>query len=106
MAASLGILFVGITQGILIGVVLSLLLLIARSSRTSIGARSRTGDRRAPRHPSRHDGLEPIAGIVVVRVDGPLFFADADRFRARMHELVAGEARPGRAWSSTPRPST
>ncbi len=36
MGAGLGILFFGIIQGILIGVVLSLLLLIARSSRTSV----------------------------------------------------------------------
>ena len=36
MGAGLGILFFGIIQGILIGVVLSLLLLIARASRTSV----------------------------------------------------------------------
>ena len=35
--------------------------------------------------------LETTAGVVVVRVDGPLFFADADRFRARINELTAAE---------------
>ena len=34
-----------------------------------------------------------LPGILVVRVDGPLFFADADRFRARVRELIA--AHPG-----------
>ena len=94
LAAGLGILFVGITQGILIGVVLSLLLLIARSSRTSIRQLGREPGTGAFLDMSRHDDLEPVASVVVVRVDGPLFFADADRFLARMHEVVAGEADP------------
>ena len=50
VGAGLGILFLGITQGILIGVVLSLLLLIARSSRTSIRQLEREpGQRPVPR---------------------------------------------------------
>ncbi len=88
MGAGLGILFLGITQGILIGVVLSLLLLIARSSRTSIRELNR--DRRTGQFldASRHEGLEPISAVIIARVDGPLFFADADRFRMRLKELV------------------
>ena len=75
-------------QGLLIGVVLSLLLLIWHSSRTSvrelrIDPASGTFHVRA-----RHEGLEPVSGVLVVRVDGPLFFADADRFRARVDELL------------------
>jgi len=90
MGAGLGILFLGITQGILIGVVLSLLLLIWRSSRTSIRELGRDADTGAYHDVSRHQGLEAIPGVLVVRVDGPLFFADADRFRTRLRELAAG----------------
>jgi SulP family sulfate permease len=96
MGAGLGILFVGITQGILIGVVLSLLLLIARSSRTSVrelGRDPRTG---AFHVLSRHEGLELTPGVRIVRVDGPLFFADADAFRTRVREVVADAGPPGR----------
>jgi sulfate permease, SulP family len=86
--AMLGILVFGIIAGIVIGVVLSLLLLIARSSQTSV--------RRLGREPTSgvyhdlHDqaGLQTTPGILVVRIDGPLFFADTDRFRTRVHELV------------------
>jgi SulP family sulfate permease len=35
------------------------------------------------------DGLETTHGVLVVRIDGPLFFADADRFRTRVRELAA-----------------
>ena len=31
---------------------------------------------------------------MIARVDGPLFFADADRFRERVHELVQEEDAP------------
>jgi SulP family sulfate permease len=90
MAAGIGILFLGITQGILMGVVLSLLLLIARSSQTSVRRLARDPVSGALLDASRHEGLEPIPDVVVARVDGPLFFADADRFRTRLRELVAG----------------
>jgi SulP family sulfate permease len=91
MGAGLGILFFGIIQGILIGVVLSLLLLIWHSSRTSI--RELRVDRMSGvfHVASRHEGLDPVPGVIIARVDGPLFFADADRFRARLQELVGAE---------------
>ena len=88
LAAMIGILSVGIIVGILIGVILSLLLLIARSSRTSVrplGRERASGDFHDT---ERHQGLETIPGIIVVRVDGPLFFADSDRFRTRVKELT------------------
>jgi high affinity sulfate transporter 1 len=94
MAAGLGILFFGITQGILIGVVLSLLLLVWRSSRTSIRELQYDPGSGVYHDVSRHLGLAPVPGVLVARVDGPLFFADADRFRGRLHELVDAAERP------------
>jgi sulfate permease, SulP family len=94
VGAGLGILFFGIMAGILIGVTLSLVMLIARSSRTNIRRLHRDPTSGTYHDVSRHEGLEPIPGIVIVRVDGPLFFADADRFRERLHELVQEEEAP------------
>jgi MFS superfamily sulfate permease-like transporter len=96
MGAGLGILFVGITQGILIGVVLSLLLLIARSSRTSVRELGRDPQTGRFHVLSRHEGLELTPGVRIARVDGPLFFADADAFRTRIREIAADEGTPGR----------
>ena len=94
MGAGLGILFFGIMAGILIGVTLSLLMLIKRSSGTNIRRLHRDPASGTYHDVSRHEGLEPIPGIVIARVDGPLFFADADRFRERLHELVREEEVP------------
>ncbi len=91
MGAMIGILTVGIIVGILIGVVLSLLLLIARSSQTSVRPLGRERVSGDYHDAQRHEGLENEPGVVVVRVDGPLFFADADRFRTRVQELTDRE---------------
>ena len=88
MGAMIGILSVGIIAGILIGVILSLLLLVARSSQTSVRPLGRERESGDYHDTDRHTGLERIPGIVVVRVDGPLFFADSDRFRTRVKELT------------------
>jgi SulP family sulfate permease len=94
MGAGLGILFFGIMAGILIGVTLSLVMLIERSSRTNIRRLHRDPTSGTYHDVSRHEGLEPIPGIVIARVDGPLFFADADRFRERLHVLAQEEEAP------------
>jgi SulP family sulfate permease len=94
MGAGLGILCFGIIQGIVIGVVLSLLLLIARSSRTSVRELRRSPTTGTYHEAQRHEGLEAVPGVLVVRVDGPLFFADADRFRTTLENLVPHDATP------------
>jgi sulfate permease, SulP family len=92
--ALLGILFLGIIQGIAIGVTLSLLLLIARASQTSVrqlALEPKSGTYLAL---ARHQGLQTTPGVLVVRIDGPLFFADANRFRDSLLELVAEAGAP------------
>jgi SulP family sulfate permease len=39
-------------------------------------------------HTDQHPGAELVPGILVVGVNGPLFFADADNFRSSVEQLV------------------
>jgi SulP family sulfate permease len=94
--AMVGILVFGIIAGILIGVVLSLLLLIARSSQTSVRPLGREPTSGVYHALEDKPGLETTPGVLVVRINGPLFFADADRFRTRVHELAAQDGLPAR----------
>jgi high affinity sulfate transporter 1 len=94
MAAGLGIVLFGIIQGIVIGVVLSLLLLVARASRTSVRRLGYDPDSRTFHAVARSEGLETTPGVLIARIDGPLFFADADRFRTRMQELAREDGSP------------
>jgi sulfate permease, SulP family len=89
MGALLGMLFFGIIQGILIGVVLSLLMLIARASKPSIRRLGHEPNLDAYMDVDRHDNLVMPRDVLVVRIDGPLFFADANRIRDRIKELIA-----------------
>jgi sulfate permease, SulP family len=45
---------------------------------------------------ARHEGLELTPGVRIARIDGPLFFADADAFRTRIHEITADDGGPVR----------
>lgn len=88
LAAMAGILLFGIIAGILVGVVLSLLLLIARSSNPPLrrlGLDPRTG---TYVDAARHPGVRLPPDVLVVRLDGPLFFADAHRFREGVATMV------------------
>jgi SulP family sulfate permease len=88
-AAALGILLFGIIQGIVIGVVLSLLLLIWRSSRPRIRTLGRDGATNDYLDLDGEKHVEAVPGVVVVRLDGPLFFADANLFRDELKKRVA-----------------
>jgi sulfate permease, SulP family len=97
MGAMLGILFFGIIQGILIGVVLSLLLLVARASKPGIRRLGRDPKADVYVAVDRHPGLEMVPGVVAVRMGGPLFFADANRFRDALNEMITSNREPVRA---------
>ena len=81
LAAMLGLLFLGIIAGVLIGVILSLLLLVARASRPGLYRLGRDPELGSYLDTARFDRLEPTPGLLMIRLDGPLFFADANRFK-------------------------
>lgn len=82
IAALVGVLVFGILAGLFIGIGVSLLLLIYRASRPHIARLGRApgSDQYTDIH--RHPENEPPRGVVVLRVESPLFFANADIVRA------------------------
>jgi high affinity sulfate transporter 1 len=95
LAALLGVLVFDTLPGLVIGIGVSLVLLIARTSRPHIAALTPVGD--APGRPwvdaARNPDYPTVPGVLVVRVEAPLIFANADHVRARIRELAA--ATPG-----------
>ncbi|GAA4704814.1 SulP family inorganic anion transporter [Nocardioides conyzicola] len=96
VGALVGVLVFDTLPGLVIGIGISLLLLIARTSRPNIAEllplAAGSGvwvDRK------RHPDLAPLAGTLVVRVEGPLMFTDADFVRDRVRALVAARAAAG-----------
>jgi SulP family sulfate permease len=95
MAALLGVVVLDILPGLIIAVALSLIMLVFKASRPAgyvLG--------QAPGKPGvysaivRHPENETLEGLVVFRVDGQVFFANATLLRDRLAELLSGEPRP------------
>jgi high affinity sulfate transporter 1 len=86
--ALLGVLTFGTLQGVLIGLVLSLLVLIARSSRPEIPVLGRSPDTGVFHRLDENPDSETYPGLVIVRFDGPLYFANANALRDRIREVT------------------
>ena len=95
VAAVVGICFFGVLHGIVLAVVLSLGSLIWGVDHLPLRRLGRQASTGAWRDAERHEGLEAPPGLLVIRVEGPLYFANARRVVARLVELVeAAEPAP------------
>lgn len=88
MAALLGVLSVGTLAGVFIGVLLSLLWLIWRVSHPAIPVLGRMPDSKSFHSIEQHPEALITPGVVVLRFDGPLFFATASSLRNRVLQLT------------------
>ena len=91
MATALAVFFVGVLVGVVMGVVLALLLLIASASRSPVREMAFDKSNDVFVEADRHPDAEITPGIVVVAIHGPIFFADADNFRASVMSLVEAD---------------
>ncbi len=88
MAALLGVLTFGTLEGVFIGVALSLLWLIWRSSHPAIPLLGKIPDANAYQSVENHPDAATYPETVIIRFDGPLFFATASSLRERIRELT------------------
>jgi SulP family sulfate permease len=93
VTALLGVLLLDTLPGLVIGIGVSLILLIARTARPNIAVLVRAADpdergRAIWVDRRRNPGISPVPGVLVVRVEGPLMFTDADFVRDRIRELT------------------
>jgi high affinity sulfate transporter 1 len=96
MACLLAVAFVGVLQGIVIAVVLSVLYIFKR-----VWAPYSAILGRVPQMPGWHDvGRYPVTtqvpGLLIIRWSAPLFFANANQFRGRIRTAVRTAAVPPR----------
>lgn len=92
LAAFFGVLVFDTLPGLFIGIVVSLLLLLYRASRPNVAVLGRVPG--ASRHwgdVARHSENEQMAGVVVLRVESGLFFANADHVREAVERHTSGE---------------
>ena len=88
VAALLGALVFGVLAGVLIGVALSILWLVKVATRPHIPTLAREPGTDVFRDLSDHPDGELVPGIVVIRMDGGLFFATSDALEDRVREII------------------
>ena len=88
LATAIVVFFVGVLAGVIMGVLLALLLLIASASRSPVRQMAYDKSNNVYVEADRYPEAEITPGFVVVAIHGPLFFADADNFRASVMSLV------------------
>ena len=84
----LGVVFVGVLEGIVIAVVVSALEVFLRAWRPYSAVLGKPPDTRGYHDITRYPEAEQPAGLVILRWDAPLFFANSSLFRDRVRELV------------------
>jgi sulfate permease, SulP family len=93
-----GVLLIDVLQGMVIGLVASLAFVIYRSSRPHVASLGRVpGAAGAYADLSRHPENTPVPGVLIARVDGPLYYANALTVRDRVIAMATEMASPPRA---------
>jgi anti-anti-sigma factor len=88
VAAIAGTLLFGVLAGVLIGIGLSLVWLISVATRPPMPMLGRDPQTRVFRELKEHPGDEQFPGLVILRLDGGLFFATSDALEDRLREVA------------------
>jgi anti-anti-sigma factor len=86
--ALLGVLTFGTLQGVLIGLFLSLLVLVARSSKPNIPVLGRYPGTDVFHSLDQYPDSETYPGLVIIRFDGSLYFATANALRDKVRAVT------------------
>ena len=96
IAALLGVAVVGVLEGIVVAIVLSLANFVRHAWRPYDAVLGRIPGRKGYHDIDRHPEAQQIPGLVVYRFDAPLFFANAELFAHRVIETVRADEDPTR----------
>jgi high affinity sulfate transporter 1 len=88
VTASLGVIFVGVLEGIVIAIFLAVLLFFRRNWWPHGAVLGRIDGIDGWHDVDGHDGVEEVPGIVIYRWEAPLFSANAGAFRRQIRHLV------------------
>jgi high affinity sulfate transporter 1 len=98
LATLLGVITIDVLPGLVIGVAAMLLLVIYHASRPQVGSLGRVpGAPGAYGEIGRHPDYDRISDVLVLRLEAPLFYANATPVRDRIKTLVGASAPPPKA---------
>ena len=86
-----GVIFLGVEEGIVIGVVMSLAVVVWRSSRPHMAVVGRVLGTEHFRNIDRHE-VELVHGLIALRIDESMYFANAQVLEDKIESLVAASS--------------
>ncbi|MFK7843935.1 MAG: SulP family inorganic anion transporter [Rhodothermales bacterium] len=82
----------GIEQGIVVGVIASLIAVVHQSARPNTAIEGRLPDRDTYRSIARHADAVTMPGVVVFRMDASLYFGNVALFKDKIRHILKNEA--------------
>ncbi|MGZ6312402.1 MAG: SulP family inorganic anion transporter [Candidatus Limnocylindrales bacterium] len=98
VACGLGVAFIGVLQGIVLAVVLSVIYIFQRAWSPYSAVLGRPPGIAGYHDVQRFPDAEQVPGLLIVRWSAPLFFANSNLFRDRIRELVAAAGPTSPRW--------
>jgi MFS superfamily sulfate permease-like transporter len=96
MVALFGVLVLGLLQGVALGVILSLLILIRRVSRPATAVLGLRKGTNSYRDITLNPDAETFPGLVIFRFDAPIIFANASYFAEQVRQRIVDVPTPVR----------
>ncbi len=97
LACALGVILIGVLEGIVIAVLLAIIQFFERSWRPYSAVLGRPKDIQGYHDISRYPEATQIPGLLMIRWDAPLFFANANLFRKMILDLLL-KSEPKPTW--------
>jgi len=97
VVCALGVMLLGVLQGIVLAVVVSALFFFMRAWAPYSSVLGELPGRDGFHAADRHPDIRLVPGLIILRWSAPLFFANATLFRKRIRELVA-DSDPAPYW--------
>ncbi len=94
LATALAVLTVGVLEGIGVAIALSLANFLRKEWRPHSTEVGKVAGIPGYHDRSRHPEAEPVEGLLMIRYDAPLFFANAPDFARRLMEMLGSKTRP------------
>ncbi len=88
IAAITGVLLLGVLDGLLLAISISLMMLLSRLSESKVSSLGRLGESHNFVDMEVHPEAKAIEGIIILRPDEPLFFANADRILSQVQQTI------------------
>jgi SulP family sulfate permease len=87
-----GVLVFGILKGVMISVIMSLILLIRRSSRPEVAMLGRIGDTTHFSDTVRHSENKTVPGVIILRIESSILYFNAEDVLAKIYECIRSSA--------------